>query len=658
VIYPGIQAAGTDAYSLELHGVTRTFGTEGGVRVDALSNVSLRVNAGEFVAIRGPSGCGKSTLLHILGCLDRPSSGQYRVAGLDTDALDANDLAWLRRSFFGFVFQQYNLLPTATALENTELPAIYAGIPSTTRQARAERLLAALGLEERLGHKPSQLSGGEQQRVAIARALMNGGKVILADEPTGALDSATSMEIIELLSGLAKQGHTVIIATHDADVAGRADRQLDMLDGRIVHDTDPSLRDNPQSSVSMQQLEVRRHPASRAGITQAAWMALRSLSVTPLRTALTLLGVIIGVAAVVALLAIGEGAKQRLVGEIDSLGANRLSVWADLRAYPGAKLTIDDAQAVADRVSNIETVMPILTGHGMLRVGNRDHRTTISATTADFPKVRDWPVSRGVFFDANDDLRYRAVLVLGETLRQELFEADEDPIGQYVLIGKVPFLVIGTMTSKGASGFGGVDQDDVALVPLRTGATRLFGRSYLQAMIVSVKDSDQIDQAAADIKALLTERHGFADVRIRNSAEMQQSMSKAISATTLILSAIGAISLLVGGIGVMNIMLVSVTERTREIGIRVAMGARRGDILIQFLAEAVVITCVGGLVGLGVGAGIASLASAVAPEIQVAFTALPMAAAFGCAAAIGILFGYLPARNAAHLDPVTALASD
>ena len=643
---------------LRLQDVTRTYETEGGVQVKALRGVSLSVHAGEFVAIRGPSGCGKSTLLSILGCLDRPDSGSYEVAGYDVIKLDANDLAWLRRNVFGFVFQSYNLLPTATALENTELPAVYAGTTSADRRSRAEQLLASLGLEGRMGHRPSTMSGGEQQRVSIARALMNGGQIILADEPTGALDSATSREIVDLLASLAQQGHTVIMVTHDPEVAARAGRQLEMLDGQIVHDSGTIPDEQTQYDGSTMQMASRVATASLADVAEAVRMAVRSLRATPLRTFLTLLGVVIGVAAVVALLAIGEGAKQRLVQEINALGANRLSVWADARTYPGARLTISDARAVADEVPNVKAVMPSLTGRGTLRIGNRDHTASVNATTPEFPAVRDWPVARGVFFDATDDRKYSPVVVLGDTVRQNLFDPHEDPIGKYVLIGKVPFLVIGTMTGKGAAGFGSRDQDDVVLVPLNTGATRLFGRSTLQAMIVTVDDSSRIDQTEADIRAVLVDRHGMDDIRIRNSAEMQQTMSQAISTATLILGAIGAISLLVGGIGVMNIMLVSVRERTREIGIRVATGARQRDILIQFLTEAVVITCVGGVIGLGVGAGIAWLGAMAIPDVRAAFTIMPMAAAFGCATVIGIVFGFAPARNAARLNPVAALSSD
>lgn len=650
------------APEIALRNVTRTFETDGGIRVEALRGMSLTIAQGEFVAVRGQSGCGKSSLLNILGCLDRPSGGTYWIAGQNADQLDANELAYLRRRAFGFVFQNYNLLPNATALENVEIPAVYAGTSSAARRDRALHLLTSLGLGSRLDHRPSQLSGGEQQRVSIARALMNGGRVILADEPTGALDSKSSKEIIDLLGDLARQGHTVIVVTHDPEVAKHADRQITMLDGRIVSDSGNA---DISSEARSSHMAIGRTPikdiqggASLADVLEATRMAIRSLRASPFRTFLTLLGVVIGVAAIVALLAIGEGAKQRMAEEINALGANRLSVWANTHAYPGATLTFSDAQDVAERVDNIRAVLPTISGNSTVRIGNRDYTATVNATTAEFPVVRNWPLASGIFFDEADSHSLAAVAVLGAAVLENLFPDGNNPLGAYVLIDKVPFLVIGTMTRKGAAGFANRDQDDVVLVPLMTGARRLFGRSSLQAMTVSVEDSSLIDQTEADVRSTLVALHGLDDVRIQNSAEMQENMAEAMTTATLILGAIAAISLLVGGIGVMNIMLVSVTERTREIGIRIATGARRSDILVQFIVEAMVVTGIGGLIGLGTGLAIGLLTTLAFPEVRTAFTLVPMIVALVCATSIGLIFGIAPARKAASLDPVVALSSE
>jgi macrolide transport system ATP-binding/permease protein len=263
-----------------------------------------------------------------------------------------------------------------------------------------------------------------------------------------------------------------------------------------------------------------------------------------------------------------------------------------------------------------------------------------------------------VFFTDQDSERYNPVAVLGATARDELLPYGGDPLGKYLLINKVPFLVIGTMTRKGAGGFGRYDQDDVIFVPLKTGAHRLFGEANLRSLVVTVTDSARIAESEHALRALLTDRHGEEDFRILNSVEMLESMDEAMSVATLVLGAIGAIALLVGGIGIMNIMLVSVTERTREIGIRMATGARKSDILVQFLSEAIVVSLLGGVIGIGVGMALGVLIGTLVPDVQVAFTGLPMIVAFSCAAGTGLLFGFAPARNASRMDPVVALATD
>ena len=654
---PRVEGA-TPAPLIELSGVWKTYVSgEGDVRVDALRGVSLTIHPGEFVAIMGASGSGKSTLMNILGCLDRPTSGSYRFAGRDVSGLDADSLAWLRREAFGFIFQSYNLLPTATAEENVEIPAVYAGLGLSARRQRAEALLSSLGLGDRLRHRPTQLSGGQQQRVSVARALMNGGQIILADEPTGALDSKSGAEVMALLKELAGNGHTVLLITHDAQVAAHANRIIELRDGEIVADSGSRSDGAGQAGIDrFAKPAVRVSPF--AGFSESLRMALRSLHVNVFRTVLTLLGIVIGVGSVVAMLAIGEGAKQRILDQIGSMGTNLLVVrpLGGGRNGPPPTLVPEDAVALA-QLPNVMSAMPDVQGNATLRYGNIDYRPeTVIATTTNLPEVRNWPVTHGAFFTDLDIEDYAPVAVLGTIVYETLFPDGADPVGKYILVGNVPFQVIGVMSEKGAAA-GGNDTDDVVFVPLTTGMMRVFGQRFLRSITVAVSDLDAMASVEAESADLLRARHnGAEDFRIRNMADLLETATTAQNTMTVLLAAIAAISLLVGGIGVMNIMLVSVTERTREIGIRMATGARQRDILQQFLSEAVVVSAIGGVVGIlaGVGAGYV-IRYFGTPTL---FTATPMILAFTCAAAIGLVFGYAPARKAARLDPVVALANE
>lgn len=641
---------------IELNDVWRTFITGGDVRVDALRGVSLDIHAGEFLAIVGASGSGKSTLMNILGCLDRPSAGTYRFGGRDVSALDADALAWLRREAFGFVFQSYNLLPTATAEENVEIPAVYAGVNAEDRKKRANALLTKLGVGDRLEHRPSQLSGGQQQRVSIARALMNGGQVILADEPTGALDSKSGAEVIALLEELAGQGHTVILITHDAEVAAHAHRVVEIRDGEIVSDSG-SRAATGTSAVNLGGDE-NESPSLFAGLGESLSMALRALKANFFRTILTLLGIVIGVGSVVAMLAMGEGAKQRVVDQIGSMGTNLIMI-RPLRGRDAGDrvlLTPEDAKAIGE-LPNVVTSMPDVSGEYNVRYSNIDYRPEdIVATTTDLPFTRNWDLSQGAFFTRRDMDDYAPVAVLGDLVYHTLFPDGEDPIGEYFLVGNAPFQIIGVMESKGALSAND-DADDVVFIPLTTGMMRVFGQRHLGAITVAVDDISVMDETQDNILNLLRARHdGAADFRIRNMADLLETVTTTQNTLTTFLAAVAAISLLVGGIGIMNIMLVSVTERTREIGIRMATGARQRDILQQFLSEAIMVSAIGGLVGIvgGVAVGL-TLRSFGTPIL---FTAMPMILAFSCAAATGLVFGYAPARKAARLDPVVALANE
>ncbi len=637
---------------LELKNIGR-FYQSGDTQVRALDDVSLSIYPGEFVAIMGQSGSGKSTLMNIIGCLDRPSSGSYKVRGREASQLEPDELAGLRSQTFGFIFQRYNLLATASAEENVEIPAVYAGMKRETRLARARMLLGKLGLGERGDHRPTQLSGGQQQRVAIARALMNNPPVILADEPTGALDSRSGQDVMALLKELHAEGRTIILITHDENVASHAKRIIRIQDGNILEDSGQVDKGGVLVAPSA---DTHGSTLTAEG-SEAVKTAFRALRANIFRTALTLLGIVIGVAAVIVMLAVGNGSKQSVLEQISAMGTNLLNIRP---GAPGirssgdiATMTMDDATAL-EAIDNVSVVVAERSGRKTLRFGNTDYATSVQGVSAGFPIARDWPVAQGNFFNARDVESYAPVIVLGETVRKTLF-ADTEAVGQYVLVGNIPFQVIGVMGSKGAAPWGG-DQDDVTYVPITTGLIRLFGTSYLNSITVKVASTDNISVTEAAITETLTQRHGKEDFSVRNTASFLEMATATQNTLTMLLGAVAAISLLVGGIGVMNIMLVSVTERTREIGIRMATGARRRDIMLQFSTEAAVVCTIGGLLGLAIGFSVGSALTLF--EVKVLFSPGPAILAFACAVGTGLLFGYLPARKASRMDPVVALSSE
>jgi macrolide transport system ATP-binding/permease protein len=644
---------------IDMSDLRKTYNT-GDVAVEVLHGISLQIFPGEFVAIMGASGSGKSTLMNIIGCLDRPTSGTYQFNGEDVSGFEPDQLARLRREAFGFIFQQYNLISTSSATENVEVPAVYAGLSAEERHKRAEELLTRLGLADRLHHRPNQLSGGQQQRVSIARALMNGGQIILADEPTGALDSRSGKEVMELLGELSAQGHTVILITHDREVASHARRVIEIKDGEILSDSGPDTHAEIEKAQARLAEVTRVDDGSFADLGEAIGMALRALRANLFRTVLTLLGIVIGVGSVVAMLAIGEGAKQAVVEQIGSMGTNLLLVRPSAPQQRGvggtaATMTPADAEAMSE-APNVIAAVPELTGSVTARFGSIDYQTQVNGTWTALPAVRSWPVSQGTFFTEEDQRSYASVAVLGVTAYQQLFPDGGSPIGEYILLKNVPFQVIGVMSPKGATA-GGNDADDVIFVPLSTGSLRLFGQRFLRSITVAVKDVSMIDATQDSLTELLKARHnGNEDFFIRNMAAVVETASEAQNTLTILLGSVAAISLLVGGIGVMNIMLVSVTERTREIGIRMATGARTRNILQQFLTEAVVVSGLGGMIGVAGGVVVALIISAFGMPVE--FTILPMVLAFAVSAATGLVFGFAPALKAARLDPVVALSSE
>ena len=649
---------------IDLRAIRKSYGGGDSPQVNVLQGIDLSIHAGEFVAIVGASGSGKSTLMNILGCLDRPTSGEYLFAGENVAELGSDELAWLRREAFGFVFQGYHLIPSGSAQENVEMPAIYAGTPAAQRHARAAALLDRLGLGSRTGNRPHQLSGGQQQRVSIARALMNGGHIILADEPTGALDSHSGAEVMTLLDELASQGHVVILITHDRDVAARARRVIEISDGRIVSDILSETTGDAQPTDALQAVDLRARLAQGSNArsawkgelldaVQAAW---RVMWINRFRTALTLLGIVIGVASVVVMLAVGEGSKRQVMAQMSSFGSNiiYLNGKAPSPRAPKGVITLEEVAALGD-LPEVRMIMPVNGGQAGVRFGNVDHSSYVGGNDTHFPAIFNWPVVEGSYFTEADEQSAAAVAVIGHKVRQKLFGERIDPIGQYILIENVPFQVVGVLQEKGASS-GDLDSDNRIAIPYSAASIRLFGSQDPEYITIATRDADNVKQAEAAIRNLLNQLHnGKQDYELTNNAAMIQAEARTQNTLSLMLGSIAAISLLVGGIGVMNIMLMTVRERTREIGIRMATGARQSDILRQFLTEAVMLSVVGGLAGivLALGMGTVLLLS----NVAVAFSLSAVVGAFGCALITGVIFGFMPARKAARLDPVAALTS-
>ncbi len=655
-------------YLIKLEKITKIYKV-GKIEVVALKDVSFEIEPCEFVTIMGPSGSGKSTLMHILGCLMRPTYGEYYLLGKRINDLQDDELALIRNQWLGFVFQLFNLLPIMNVEHNVELPMLYAGISREQRRKRAIELLSQVGLKERIKHYPNELSGGEQQRVAIARALANDPVIVLADEPTGNLDSKTGKEIMQMFKNLNEQGKTIILVTHDKEVAEFGKRLIEIKDGKIVSDKKKS----PKIYVSDRKFELKKKRSFIASFLTGFLSGIRAILHNRLRSLLTVLGIVIGVSAVIGMLSVGEGARRKITGEIEKLGANVLVVYR--RRAPSKEkaeewrgrsegLTYEDAIKIS-KYKYVEAVAPEIRKGVIVRYRDREYEAQLIGTTPEYQKIRNHKPEFGRFI-TDEDLKYwRKICVIGKNIKDELFK-NENPLLKEIKIDGKRFVIVGVMEEKGA--FGPLKFDDRVFVPLITIQKRFTGSDNVDLILVKT-EAGKTDSVRDGLYDLLLKLHNnVEDFGIASQEEFRETMEQTLNTFKILLASIAAISLLVGGIGIMNIMLVAVTERTREIGLRKAVGARRKDILIQFLIESVILSLTGGIIGILLGIIFANTVG----NIMVGATTFGPRRLFGTggqsiitfssillsflfALFVGIFFGLYPAWKAAKRDPVEAL---
>jgi macrolide transport system ATP-binding/permease protein len=642
---------------IELKNISRTY-TNGGQALRVLKEINLTIAAGELVAIIGTSGSGKSTLMNIMGCLDVPDRGDYYIGGQNAAHLSPDELARLRREHIGFIFQRYHLMPDLSALGNVEIPAIYANTQRDRRRQHAARLLARLGLAGREHHKPGELSGGQQQRVSIARSLINGGEIILADEPTGALDSQSGQEVLAILSELNQRGHTVVIVTHDMKVAQHARRIIELRDGEIVADSGSPPAAATAALPPPNRSRQRGWQSLLDRTRESLQMALKAMNAHRLRTALTMTGIIFGIAAVVTVVALGEGAKQRTLENIKGLGTNVVSIYPGRDFFDDAidsirTLVPADAEALAKQ-SFVDSVSPEVSASDSIRFRSKSATASITGVGRDYFRVNGIALVQGSTF--RDDRNALQEAIIDDNARQALFgDFGVEPLGQIVFLGSVPARVIGVVKSNRDYAPNRIS----VWMPYSTVMYRMVGKPVLSS--ISLRLKDDVDNAAAvsAITQLLTQRHGVKDFMLFNRDQYRKSIEHTSMTLSLLILMVASISLVIGSLGVMNIMLVSVTERTHEIGVRMAVGARRSDIMQQFMIEAVLVCLIGGALGIALSFAAGSLFTALAGGMLTAIYSWQAAAtAFFCSTLIGMIFGYLPARKAARMDPVISLASE
>ena len=644
---------------IEIENINKYFG-EGENRVHVLKNISFEIKKGEFIAIIGQSGSGKSTLMNILGCLDRVTDGSYKIDGREISRFSKDELSELRQQKFGFIFQRYNLISTLTALENVALPAIYAGLSEKERNSRAEELLVKLGLGDKIKNKPNQLSGGQQQRVSITRALMNGGEIILADEPTGALDSKSGERVMKILTDLHKEGHTIILVTHDKNIANYANRIIEIKDGEIYNDSVKKFETEVIKDSVKKINQVKKNLFySKAQFLESLKMATNAIITHKMRSLLTMLGIIIGIASIICVVALGNGSQQKILSDINSLGTNTLDIFngrgrGDRNANKKRNLTIKDADFLRKQFYT-ESVTPNVNGSGTLTYGNKSYTASLRGVGEEYFNVKGLELDTGKLFNRDDVINGSQVVVIDENSRSQLFK-DKNPIGEILIFNKRPLKIIGSVITKNNMSMN--SSDLVLYTPYTTAMNRIIGDNHINSITMKIKDNVDMQIAEKDVTNILTIRHKAKDFFIMNVDTLKKTVESTTNTMKLLISCIACISLVVGGIGVMNIMLVSVTERTREIGIRMAIGAKQRNILQQFLIEAILICLIGGVLGVGISVGFGIIFNMVIKNFTMIFSIFSIVAAVLCSTMIGVIFGYMPAKNASELDPINALSRD
>ncbi len=703
-----------------------------------LRGINLHIKKGEFVAIIGQSGSGKTTLLNIIGTLDEPSSGSYVFANYEVTKLNSDEKSRLRREKIGFIFQRYNLLSLMSAKENVALPAVYAGVSSQKRDERAKELLANLELADKFNSKPNELSGGQQQRVSIARALMNGGDLILADEPTGALDSKSGVMVLDILQRLNSQGHTIVLVTHDPTIAAKAGRIIEIKDGEIIKDSlnsnahhfasseeSISNKENLKSSVdsslsakaqndkngenSTQSLNLKENSqissanfqnsmdchASSKGllamtngtnsaqkvqipltampqeiktyhllknqIIECLKIAYSSILAHKLRSLLTMLGIIIGIASVVSVVALGLGSQKQILESISRLGTNTIEVrggrgFGDIRSGK-VKLALSDLYALKS-LPQLESVEAQDGTSSIATYGNISLSAKMEGGGVSIFSIKGLNLGTGRFFNESEVSNADNVAVIDDNGRKRLFDGflPEQIIGKTIICNKQPFKIIGILEKDSRR----PDTDITVRIytPYTTLRNKITGSRVVEQIIAKVRDDASPALAEEAMVRTLEIKRGKKDFFTINSDSIRQSIEENMATMTLLITCIAVIALVVGGIGVMNIMIVSVSERTREIGIRMAIGARKEDILFQFLIEAVMICMMGAVLGVGLCALIVFAFNSVSTDFLMIVSSGSVVLGLASSVLIGLIFGFFPAKNAANLNPINALSKE